>query len=370
MKEYYSLLGLDTNAEYDDIKKAYRKLAIKIHPDKGGNQEKFAQLSQAYNILSDPNKRKIYDEYGEEGLCQNEYLESFDPLELFQSMFQDSFVNLGEIIENEPYHINTRSADFIQNIEISLEDAYNGRVKKMTIERVVFSPHDVNVCSVCNGSGKVMQVLNLGIMQTQHPVKCVQCEGRGNTILSKDISTMQTELTLDIPKGVMEGYQFRFDKMTSMELGKEPGDLIFIVKYKHHPLYCIDDNNIDLNTTIKINLYEALHGFTRTLKMINGKTYNLCSNTIVTYLDTYSVLKHGFATQNEIGNLHVKFEIEFPDIINDKQTTLSKIINQNIQHPEKPRAQKVYLMPYTKSNKKIIKNQNVQSDKTEGCTQQ
>lgn len=369
-QDYYSLLGITSDANDNDIKKAYRKLAIKMHPDKGGDADLFKQITQAYSILSDSNKRSIYDECGEEGLQLNECMEGIDPFEMFKTMCQDTFINFEDIMGSNH---NTRSADFVQEIAIPLEDAYQGRKKKMTIERVVFDPNHVKKCDLCNGYGKTMQVVNLGLVQTQQPIKCEQCNGRGSTISLDNVKKIETELILEIPKGTMQGHQFRFEKMTSMELGKEPGDVIFIVNYKKHPIYSIDDNNIDLNATININLYEALNGFTRTLKMLSGKYINVCSNTIVSYTNKYSIAEYGFATQDKIGNLHIRFEIEFPTMIDSNKSVLSDIIHQVKLPPSKPNVPKVYLMPYNKSEKVEIKHEGVPNNIPEqpaGCPQQ
>ncbi|GMP91734.1 hypothetical protein CsSME_00042293 [Camellia sinensis var. sinensis] len=137
--KYYEVLGVSKNATQDDLKKAYRKAAIKNHPDKGGDPEKFKELAQAYEVLSDPEKREIYDQYGEDALKEGMGGGGgmHDPFDIFQSFF-------GGGGGSSRGRRQRRGEDVVHPLKVSLEDLYSGISKKLSLARNV-------LCSKCNG---------------------------------------------------------------------------------------------------------------------------------------------------------------------------------------------------------------------------
>jgi DnaJ family protein A protein 2 len=140
--KYYEILGVPKTASQDDLKKAYRKAAIKNHPDKGGDPEKFKELAQAYEVLSDPEKREIYDQYGEDALKEGMGGggSHVDPFDIFSSFFGPSFGGGGSSRGRR----QRRGEDVIHPLKVSLEDLYNGTSKKLSLSRNV-------LCAKCKG---------------------------------------------------------------------------------------------------------------------------------------------------------------------------------------------------------------------------
>jgi DnaJ family protein A protein 2 len=141
--KYYEILGVPKSASQDDLKKAYRKAAIKNHPDKGGDPEKFKELAQAYEVLSDPEKREIYDQYGEDALKEGMGGGGahVDPFDIFSSFFGPSFGGGGGSSRGRRQR---RGEDVVHPLKVSLEDLYNGTSKKLSLSRSV-------ICLKCKG---------------------------------------------------------------------------------------------------------------------------------------------------------------------------------------------------------------------------
>ncbi|WOK99490.1 DnaJ protein [Canna indica] len=134
---YYEILGVPKTASQDDLKKAYRKAAIKNHPDKGGDPEKFKELAQAYEVLSDPEKREIYDQYGEDALKEGMGGGGgHNPFDIFESFFGGGGSSRGRR--------QRRGEDVVHPLKVSLEDLYNGTSKKLSLSRNV-------ICQKCKG---------------------------------------------------------------------------------------------------------------------------------------------------------------------------------------------------------------------------
>ncbi|KAK1271977.1 hypothetical protein QJS04_geneDACA012921 [Acorus gramineus] len=162
---YYEILGVSKTASQDDLKKAYRKAAIKNHPDKGGDPEKFKELAQAYEVLSDPEKREIYDQYGEDALKEGMGGGGggHDPFDIFQSFFGGSPFGGGGSSRGRRQR---RGEDVVHPLKVSLEDLYMGTSKKLSLSRNV-------LCSKCKGgqnqpdciTGDIVFVLQ----QKEHP---------------------------------------------------------------------------------------------------------------------------------------------------------------------------------------------------------
>ena len=185
----YKLLGVAKDASPDDIRKAYRKLALKEHPDKGGDIEKFKALSRAYEVLSDPTTRATYDSYGEEGLANGggEGGPHMDPMDLFSQLFGGGGGRRGTASGPRP------GPDMVHKLPVSLLDLYRGRIAKLAVSRDVAckqcsgsgtTPNASEVpCEPCKGRGQVTQMRSMGPGMIQQMASvCPACKGAGATI--------------------------------------------------------------------------------------------------------------------------------------------------------------------------------------------
>lgn len=326
--DYYNVLKVGSNASSEDLKRAYKRLAMKWHPDKnpGNNKEaeaNFKQVSEAYEILSDPHKRSIYDRYGEEGLkdmpvqkdasgkTQSPF--KYNPKkaeDLFSEVFGSSNASSGTGHSygsrgrppygdgpyttdnmfknfNESNSGGLRKAPPIENkLSSSLEELYNGAARKMRISRIIL------------GAG-------------------------GRT------STVEEVLTIDIKPGWKKGTKITFPKKGNEQLGIIPADLVFVIDEKPHELFKRDGN--DLVVAQKIALADAIGGWTISIPLLNGKTLAMpCTEVIYPGFEK-TIPNEGMPIAKEPGkkgNLRIKFDVKFPTRLSSEQrTSIKSILN-------------------------------------------
>eukprot|EP00689_Sawyeria_marylandensis_P003567 EC826024.1.p1 GENE.EC826024.1~~EC826024.1.p1 ORF type:complete len:233 (+),score=124.15 EC826024.1:36-734(+) len=199
--KFYDILGVKKEATQDEIRLAYKKLALKFHPDKNLDDknaaEKFKEINAAYEVLKDEKKRELYDKYGEEGLKSGgAWAGGTDPMDIFSQFFGfggDSFFG-GKKGKEGPKH----GEDVIHGINVSLEDLFNGTTKKIKITRTRNCPKcegtgatekdKVVKCKECEGTGRVIKIhqIHPGFVQQVSTI-CPKCEGQGKTIDKKFI---------------------------------------------------------------------------------------------------------------------------------------------------------------------------------------
>ena len=247
----YGALGLQRGATEDEVKKAYRKLALRLHPDKPtGDAEKFKKIQEAYEVLSDPQKRQNYDQFGNaEGPQGNPY-GGFNPADIFGQMFGGG--HRGPI----------RRANHEHEITISLEEAYRGLTKNFKIALSKPCWNCQKKCPQCHGCGQVQ--IQMGLMAFSQP--CPACQGVGvhgqgcQECNFKSKKTENLNLELKIPKGIQSG-----NALTAHGLGEqartkdeEPGDLIFHVKIQDHPELLRQGDDLVWHT--KISFMDSVNG--------------------------------------------------------------------------------------------------------------
>jgi len=255
----YETLGIEKDATAAQIKKAFRKLAVKHHPDKGGDEAKFKEISAAYEILSDEEKRAKYDKYGLEGVAdEGGGGGGRSPDDLF-SMF---FGGGGRGGARGP-----RKGESINHpIKVTLEDLYNGKTVKLAINRQVIVG-DSKKCSACDGQGVVVEMRQIGMgMYQQLQRKCATCGGSGFIFESKKERKV---LEVHIDKGMKHGQKVTFRGMADEKPNMEPGDINFIVQEKEHSLF--KRKGADLLMTKTLSLNEALCGFEWKIKHLDGR---------------------------------------------------------------------------------------------------
>ncbi|KAG6512059.1 hypothetical protein ZIOFF_030152 [Zingiber officinale] len=306
---YYEVLGVPKSASQDDMKKAYRKAAIKNHPDKGGDPEKFKELAQAYEVLSDPEKREIYDQYGEDALKEGMGGGGggHDPFDIFQSFFGGS-----------PFG-----------------DLYNGISKKLSLSRNVIcrkcngkgSKSGASMtCSGCRGSGMKVSIRQLGpgmIQQMQHV--CNDCKGTGEKINEKDrcpnckgekVAPEKKVLDVIVEKGMQNGQKISFPGEADEAPDTVTGDIVFVLQQKEHPKF--KRKGEDLFYEHSLSLTEALCGFQFVLNHLDGRQLLIKSNPgEVIKPDQYKAINdEGMPIYQRPfmkGKLYIHFAVDFPD---------------------------------------------------------
>jgi len=301
-KEYYDLLGVTKKASQTEIKKAFRKAALKNHPDRGGDADKFKAMSEAHEVLSDPDKRDNYDKYGKEGVENGGG--GGDP---FASMFGGR--------QQRRQSGPKKGEDLKHPLKEGLEALYNGKVFKLAINRQVQSNPDEKPrqCSGCNGLGVVNKIRQMGPgMLQQVRAKCEDCKGQGHRVKMKKERKI---LEVAINKGMKSGQKIKFSGDADQKPGCLPGDVIFILKAKEHAVFTRKGPHLFMNK--KISLCDALTGTTFVVKHLDGRQIAISTNAgeILTSESVKKVEGEGMPKEDNPflkGDLIVKFQIDWP----------------------------------------------------------
>lgn len=303
-RDYYEVLGVSKNATDDELKKAYRRLAKKYHPDanldnKEEAEKNFKEVNEAYEVLSDSQKRRMYDQFGHDGPAgfgggnpgggYYSYsssgfsgFEDFDLGDIFSSIFGGGSARGGRKSNNGPI----RGADLRYNMEISFEEAFLGAEKEVSIYR----DESCNVCSgsgakpgtstetckVCGGSGQVRQVQNTILGQMQTTKTCTNCHGTGKVIKEvcencKGKGTVRklTKIKVKIPAGIdnEQSIVLRGEGEPGVRGGAK-GDLYIVVKIKKHAIYTRKGSTVYCN--VPITFTQATLGAELEIPMVDG----------------------------------------------------------------------------------------------------
>lgn len=325
---YYEVLGLQKNCGQEDIRKAYRKLVKTKHPDKGGDQKEFQEIQQAYETLSDENKRKVYDEYGEEGI--KEGMSGEAPTDIF-----DLFTGGGR------KNVRRKTKSVLQRMEVSLEDIYKGKEKYLEINRYRIckkckgsgskNPNANTKCSGCNGKGVRMVVQRMGNTILQSQQTCPECRGEGYVIKDEErcpgckgqkVAKESKMIKISLDKGAPDSKRYTFEGESDEMPDYEPGDVIIEIHIKKHEKF--ERNGADLTYVADISLLEALTGFQLMIKHLDDRDILIKSKPgeIIKPGMTKTVRDCGmpfFDNPVRYGNLYIKFNIKFPKSLNDNQ---------------------------------------------------
>ena len=283
-QDFYDILGINKNASEAEIKKAYRKQAIKHHPDKNpGDQQaeaKFKQAAEAYEILSDPQKRAQYDQYGHAafegggfgggGMNMEDIFSQFG--DIFGSAFGGGFGGFGQ------GQGRVKGSDLRIRVNLTLEEIIKGVEKKIKVKRKVQAPGvQYTTWPNCKGTGQVTRVTNtiLGRMQTASV--CPSCQGGGKTISNRPAGSdahgmIQEEETVSIkiPAGVEEGMQLKVSGKGNAAPGNGvSGDLLVLIQEKENSRFIREGNH--LHHDLYISVAEAVLGVSKEIELIEGK---------------------------------------------------------------------------------------------------
>lgn len=299
-RDYYEILGIQKNATSDEIKKAYRKLARKYHPDvnpdKQEAEEKFKELSEAYEVLMDPQKRQRYDQFGHEGVRNSfgsggfqwsDFSHFSDIEDILSNLFggRDFFgESIFDIFGSRRSRGPARGADLRADVEISLKEVATGAEREVTVNRRekcpacdgtgAKSPEGIRTCSACNGTGQVQHVSQRGFLRTVNITTCNQCGGRGKivedpceTCKGTGVVPKKRKITVKIPPGVESGIRFRMTGEGEMGPGG-PGDLYVVIRVKPHEFF--ERRRNDLYCEIPISFAQATLGTKITIPTLSS----------------------------------------------------------------------------------------------------
>ncbi|KAJ3669463.1 hypothetical protein LUZ60_011413 [Juncus effusus] len=320
-KSYYDILQVPKGASEEQIKRAYRKLALKYHPDKNpGNEEankKFAEISNAYEVLSDQEKRKIYDRYGEEGLKQfangggGGRGAGMNINDIFSSFFG------GGGMEEEEETI-AKGDDVIVELDATLEDLYMGGSLNVWREKNVIKPAPGK--RKCNCRNEVYhRQIGPGMFQQMTEQVCEQC---ANVKYEREGSF----ITVDIEKGMQDGQEVLFYEDGEPKIDGEPGDLKFRITTAPHNQFKRESN--DLHTSVTISLLQALVGFDKTIKHLDEHLVEIGTQGVTKPKEVRKFKGEGMPLyqSNKKGDLYVKFEVLFPKSLTEDQKTKIKAV--------------------------------------------
>lgn len=325
--DYYNILGIDKSSSEEDIKKQFKKLAKKYHPDRGGDSEKFKQINEAYNVLSDPEKRQKYDMFGN---VEMGGVEMPDINDLFGNLFG---MNFGS---NNQSSKKKKSPPKQYDLFVSLEEIYNGKTIPFNIKKKKFKSNNTsNKCILCKGTGNIIQQIQMGFMITQNVSTCSKCFGNGYIFNDSDFLEIDTVIDVPLPRGLPEGNPILIRNKGDEYPGMEIGDIIFQLRYKKHSVF-ESLENCDLKCIVKISLYEYFYGFDKIIEHLNGEKIAIHSSSNLSFNNSFNnltkVLKdYGLKFQNHIGDLIIKFEIDYSN-----QLTLDPVFKQLIMKYSPP----------------------------------
>ncbi|TGZ81947.1 DnaJ-domain-containing protein [Ascodesmis nigricans] len=334
----YEVLELQPGASEPEIKKAYRKLAMKYHPDKNAHNpeagEKFKEVGHAYEILSDPQKRQIYDQYGEEGLNGEGGMGGgMSAEDLFSQFFGGMGGGMGGMFGGGMQPQGPRkSRDIVHVHKVALEDLYKGKVSKLALQKSVLCPKcdgrggkegAVKKCAGCNGVGMKTMMRQMGPMIQRFQTACPDCNGEGEIIRDKDrckhcngkkTVTERKVLHVHVDKGMADGQKVTFKEEGDQGPDIIPGDVVFIIEQKAHDRF--ERKGDDLYYNAKIDLLTALAGGSIAIEHLDERwlTVSILPGEVISPGTIKQIRGQGMPSyrHHDHGNLYIKFDVEFP----------------------------------------------------------
>ncbi|KAF9989933.1 Type I HSP40 co-chaperone [Mortierella antarctica] len=326
----YDILGVDPCCSDSELKKAYKKLALKYHPDKcGGATARFQEISHACDTLLDPQKRQIYDQYGEAGLsgeCGAGGMGGLSPEDLFSHLFGGGGPRATR--SSGP----RRGKDVAHSLKVTLEDLYKGRTAKLALQKNVLcecckgkggKEGSVKKCTTCDGQGITITVMQRGPMVQQIQRPCDDCGGAGEVIDPKDkckacngrkVTQVKKVLEVHIDRGMKDGCKIKFGGEGDQAPGVIPGDVIIVLEQREHERLKRDGD--DLYYTAKIDLTTALTGGRIHISHLDDRVLlvEILPGEVIRPGELKALMGQGMPIRklHDFGNMYVQFEVEMP----------------------------------------------------------
>lgn len=323
-RDFYKILGVPRNANKNVIKKAYRKLAKELHPDKNKDdpkaQEKFQDLAMAYEVLSDDDKRKIFDKHGEEGIQKSGNQGGEDPFESFFGGFGDFFGGGGG---HEREQQRPKGGDVVMDLYVSLEEIYVGTFVEIVRYKPIPKPTaGVRKCN-CRMEMRTIQ-MGPGRFQMMQEQVCDDCQNY------KYINEEKL-LEVEIEPGMVHGQEYTFYGEGEPHIDGDNGDLKFVININKHSRFERKGN--DLYTNITITLQDALNGFELEIQHLDSHVVKIQREKITWPGARIRKMGEGlpsYENNNRFGDLYITFDVQFPrkDLTADQKETLKQIFAQ------------------------------------------
>jgi len=363
-RDYYEILGIEKAASKDEIKDVYRKLAMKYHPDRNKApeaEEKFKEISEAYAVLSDDQKRRQYDTLGHAGFDQHYTSEDIFRGADFSSIFRDIGFGFSDIFGSifgggfgsGFRERSNRGQDLAYNLTITLNEAATGTEKQIRIPRTekcdicsgsgANPGSSVKTCPTCKGEGKVKHMRKSSFATFVQVVPCSTCRGKGKTIekpcnncRGSGLVRKRRQISVKIPKGIDEGYQLRLKGQGEMVAnGGIPGDLYVIVHITPHKSFTRDGD--DLWHVLIIGYPQAVLGTEVSVPTLEGAT-NIKMDAGIQIGDTIRIRGKGMPRFRGYGkgDLLVRVGVSIPKRISKNEREileqLAKETGQEVKH--------------------------------------
>ncbi|KAJ2608838.1 DnaJ- protein scj1 [Coemansia sp. RSA 1365] len=342
-KNYYKILGVTQDASQQEIKRQYKMLSRKHHPDKnpGDNEahERFIEVAEAYEVLSNDEKREIYNRYGEEGLKSQGGPGGgpnfHDPFDIFAQFFGGNV----RFDRRGGERAKPRGPDVHIHMPVTLQELYTGVEVDVDISKQTIcshcdgsgaaSPDDVDTCTVCGGSGMrvVKQMLGPGIVQ-QMQSKCDECGGKGKTINKpcphcKGARVLREPdmLAVRVEPGMADGEEIVFEGEGDQHPDHESGAVVFYLREQQHETY--ERHAEDLHAEVAVTLLDALIGFNRTITHVDGKSeiklqrHGVTPPGHVQRLAGKGMPRRSRSGNSKHGDLLITYWVQFPVSIDD-----------------------------------------------------
>jgi len=343
--KYYEVIGVEKSASQQEITKAYRKKALQLHPDKHPDEKEkyqvlFQELQEAYEVLNDPDKRKLYDRYGEAGLKGSS---QSDMGGLFDVIFGGRGGGGGGR-GRRPSDGHKKAPPIKLPLDVGLEDLFLGATKTHDYKRYILCKKcegkggsKVIECTACNGQGIVIQIQRMGHMTLQQQRACSKCEGEGTITKDSDkckecegkgVKEQTETLEIQIPVGSKHADQVVIRGRGHEIPQQANGDVVIMIRCSKHPLFTRVGADLMMNYTL--SLKEALCGFDIQIRHLSGKKLRLKSKSGETIQpdETKVIYGQGMPQKGNTqvkGHLYILFKIKFPPSGNLTETALKEI---------------------------------------------